>query len=347
MSINSLQNLRFLVRYYLTEGGLKLPPEDRRELTPETVLEAKELYLSFIAGFNSWLRSQNISPINPVSLTGSSIYAPKDRENKERQNVTYGDIDYLVSFPTEYTTGDLTSRRKQESESVKKYTELLEKYIQIKRPNQLDVEKTLRSNVLMVIIRIPAGGFVQVDTVVTHPPYEEWMKGRYTPQRGVKGYVTGNLYKALGDYFTLTIGTEGVLARYKDKERVSSKVRKDVTIKSVSTNFKNFLMDIAEYMTGGDFTPDPLLLQHPGMDPENVSVSSLALGIAGLAKTLEERGILSSSEMLSKIYESFIVGLEENVGKKVTKDITQSQHDKLMKINQEQSKIVKDIFTGV
>ena len=77
-----------------------------------------------------------------------------------------------------------------------------------------------------------------------------------------------------------------------------------------------------------------------------MSVSSLARGIVGLAKTLEARRILSASEMLSKIYESFIVGLEENVGKKLSKDITQSQHDKLMKINQEQSKIVKDIFTG-
>lgn len=346
MSIYSHKNLRFLIRHYLKEGGLKLSPQDRMDLTPQIVLEAKDLYLSFIDNFNSWLQSQNILPVVPVNLTGSSVYAPKDIQDKERQMVVYGDIDYIVSFPVEYIGEDLSSRRKEESESVKKYTSLLEKYIRSEKPDQIDVEKTLKSNPIMVIIKLPKGGFVQVDTVITHPPYQEWMKGRYTPPRGVKGYVTGNLYKALGDYLTLTIGTEGVIARYKDGSIVSSKVRSGVSFKNVSTNFRSFLMDIAQFMTKGEFTPDPLLSQHPGMDPENVSVSSLARGIVGLARTLESEGIVSASEMLSTIYESFVSGLEENVGRKISRDITQSQQEKLLKINQDQGKIVKDIFSG-
>lgn len=335
-----------LVRYYLREGGLKLSPEHRSELNPQTVIEAEKKYLKFITDFNNWLQNKGYEPLDPVGLTGSSVYAPKDINDKDRQSVTYGDIDYLVSFPVEYTSPDLTSRRKEESETVRKYTDLIEEYLRSMKPAQVDVDKTLKSNPLMIIIKLPNGGFVQVDTVVTHPPYQEWMRGRYTPERGVKGYVTGNLYKALGDYFTLTIGTEGVLVRYKDGSRVSSKVRSGVKFKSVSTNFQTFLLDIARYIAGSDITPDPLLRQFPGLDPESVSVSSLARGIVGLARTLESEGILTASEMLTRIYESFVSGMEENVGRKLSKDITQAQQEKMLKINQEQSKIVKDIFSG-
>ena len=334
------------MRHYLREGGLKLSPEHRSELNPQTVIEVEKKYLKFIRSFNDWLQNKGHEPVVPVGLTGSATYAPKDSQDEKRSGVTYGDVDYLVSFPVQYTSEDLGSRRKQESESLRVYTDLMRDYMVSSSPPEVDTEKTLKSNPLMVIIRLPGEKYVQVDTVVTHPPYQSWMRGRYTPERGVKGYVTGNLYKALGDYLTLTIGTEGVIARYKDGSIVSSKVRSGVSFKNVSTNFRSFLMDIAQFMTKGEFTPDSLLSQHPGMDPENVSVSSLARGIVGLARTLESEGIVSASEMLSTIYDSFVSGLEENVGRKISRDITQSQQEKLLKINQDQSKIVKDIFSG-
>jgi len=338
-----------LVRYYLREGGLKLAPEHRSELNPQTVIQVEKKYLSFIGSFNRWLESKDYKPVEPIGLTGSATYAPEDSQDETRSGVTYGDVDYLVSFPVEYSESELGSRRKQESESVRVYTDLMREYMLASSPPEVDTEKTLKSgsSPLMVIIRLPNEKYVQVDTVVTHPSYQEWMKGRYTPERGVKGYITGNLYKALGDYLTLTIGTEGVIARYKDGSKVSSKVRSGVSFKSVSTDFGRFLMDIASFMTKGEFTPDPLLTQNPGMDPGSVSVASLAKGIVGLARTLESEGVVvSADEMLSKIYESFTSGIEDNVSRKASRDITQQQQEKLLKINQDQSRIVKDIFSG-
>jgi len=170
------------------------------------------------------------------------------------------------------------------------------------------------------------------------------MRGRYTPERGIKGYVTGNLYKALGDYLVLTIGTEGVMARLKDGQRVPSKFRAGITYHSVSTDFRNFFRDIADYVIEGAYVADPLLEQHPGLDPDNVNVSDLAYGIVGLARTMEQAGDVDSREMLSTIYSSFVDGMEENVGRKLSKDITPEQEAKMRKLNVTQGERVRQIF---
>lgn len=336
--------LRLLIReVLLNEGGLKLPPEHRRDLTPAVVQEAAKIYREFLRGFNDWLGARGKDPVDPIRPTGSSTHA--ERDIVDRPGATYGDIDYLVSFPVNYTSDDLTVRRKEEAAAVREYTNLLVEYMTSVRPNMVDVDLTVGGNPVMIIIKLPSGGLVQVDTVVTHPSYSEWMRGRYTPERGIKGYVTGNLYKALGDYFTLTIGTEGVLARIKDGQRVTSKLRSGVSYKSISTDFTTFLKDIADYIIGSDdYTPDRLLLQHPGLDPDAPSVSDLAMGIVGLARTLESAGQLDAAEMLSTVYNNFITGMDENVSRKVDMDITPATEEKLRKVNVTQAERVRVIF---
>ena len=336
--------LRLLIHeVLLNEGGLKLPPEHRRDLTPAIVQEAAKIYREFLNGFNDWLSTRGKDPVNPIRPTGSSTHA--ERDIVDRPSATYGDIDYLVSFPVNYTSEDLTSRRKEEAAAVREYTNLLVEYMTSVRPSMVDVDLTVRGNPVMIIIKLPSGGLVQVDTVITHPSYSEWMRGRYTPERGIKGYVTGNLYKALGDYFTLTIGTEGVLARIKDGQRVSSKLRAGVSYKSISTDFTTFLRDIADYIIGSDdYAPDRLLQQHPGLDADSPSISDLAMGIVGLARTLESSGQAAADEMLSTVYNNFVTGMDENVTRKVDMDITPEAEEKLRKISAAQAERVRTIF---
>jgi hypothetical protein len=337
--------IRSLIReILLNEGGLKLPPDQRRDLTPQVVREAGKIYLEFVRGFNAWLAERGEAPIDPISPSGSSAHAEKDIIDRPR--ATYGDIDYLVSFPVDYTSDDPTAMRKEEAAATKKYTDLLTQYLTTARPAEVDVDLTVGGHPLMVIIKVPSGGLAQVDTVVTHPKYAQWMRGRYTPERGIKGYVTGKLYKALGDHFMLTIGTEGVLARMKDGQRVSSRVRSGVTYRPVSSDFRRFLRDIADYLIDGDYKPDPLLVKHPGGDPDNVSLADLARGIVGLARTLEAAGLEDSREMLQDIHQNFVLGLEESVGKKVARDITPAQEEKMRKLNIEQGERVSQIFFG-
>jgi hypothetical protein len=340
--MSSIKELRQLIRVYLAEGGLKLPPEHRRDLTPSIVREASSVYREFLKGFNAWLESRGKKPLEPIRPTGSSTYA--ERDERERPDATYGDIDYLVSFPVEYTDPDLNVRRKEEAAAVKEYTELLTDYLTTARPSMVDVDLTVGGHPLMIIVKVPSGGLAQVDTVVTHPAYSEWMRGRYTPERGIKGYVTGNLYKALGDYLVLTIGTEGVMARLKDGERVPSKFRSGVTYRSISTDFRNFFRDIADYVIEGAYVADPLLEQYPGMDPDNVNVSDLAYGIIGLARTMERAGEVDATEMLRKIHESFIEGMDDNVLRKLSKEISPEQEAKMRKLNVTQGERVRQIF---
>jgi hypothetical protein len=331
-----------LVRHILREGGLKLPPEHRRDLTPSLVREAGSVYREFLKGFNDWLSSRGKTPLEPIRPTGSATHA--ERDIVDRPGATYGDIDYLVSFPVNYSGKDLTEKRKEEAATVREYTELLTEYISTVRPPMVDADLTLNGHPLMIIVKVPSGGLAQVDTVVTHPAYSEWMKGRYTPERGIKGYVTGNLYKALGDYLVLTIGTEGVMARTKDGQRVPSKFRTGITYHSVSTDFRNFFRDIADYVIEGAYVADPLLEQYPGLNPEDVNISELAYGIVGLARTMEKAGDVDSQEMLKTIHDSFLEGMEDNVGRKVSKDITPEQEAKMRKLNVTQGERVRQIF---
>lgn len=336
-------HLRALIRHYLKEGGLKLPPDQRKELTPAVVRDAAEIYRSFMKGFNLWLEEAlGESPIEPVRPTGSSVHAEKDIV--DRPDAVYGDIDYLVSFPVEYSSDDVGVMRKEEAAASKKYLEYLKKYIMTVRPDQIDIDLTLKSSPEMLIVKVPGVGLVQVDTVVTHPPYTEWMKGRYSPERGIKGYITGNLYKALGDYLVVSIGTEGVIARLKDGQRVPSKLRSGITYKSISTNFRTFFLDIADYIIKGEYTPDSLLESHPGLDPDNVNLDDMSYGILGLARTLSAAGEVDLNDMLTSIYNAFVVGMDENVNKKVAREITPAQEKKLRSLNAQQAERVKSIL---
>jgi len=164
-----------LIRSTLTEGGLKMPPQYRRDLTPKLVQEAAAVYRNFMQGFNLWLEAMGEDPLQPIRPTGSSTYA--NRDITEKPDATYGDIDYLVSFPVVYNGSNTTEKRTDEKNSVKKYTSLLLEYLKTRSPVEVNVDLTGEVTPWMIIVRVPSGGFAQVDTVITHPPYSEWMKG--------------------------------------------------------------------------------------------------------------------------------------------------------------------------
>ena len=336
-----MNDLRAVIRHALmTEGGLKVPVGRRSDLTPVLVRTAAHAYTTFISGWNAWLREQGAAPVEPIRLSGSSTHAEQDE--LEGRDAVYGDIDYLVSFPIIADDGD---RRRSEAASAKRYASLMVQYLREEHPKNVDVELTLAgADPLSVIMLLPDGALVQVDTVVTHPSYAEWMKGRYTPERGIKGYVTGNLYKALGDFLVMTIGTEGVTARLRGTERVPARFRTGITYKSITTNFRNFLVDIATYLLGHDYRADPLLRAHPGLDPDRVTVDDLAQGILGLANTLDAAGAYDRDVMLRQILSSFEDGLAESVDKKAGRDLSPDKEQRLRELNATQVDRVRRAF---
>lgn len=332
-----LVQLQRLIARSIVEGGLKLPPSHRSDLTPAIVRKACAAYLSFIGDWNAWLEKRGEEPVNPVGPSGSSAYAEADET--ERPETIYGDVDYLVSFPVEPGSDP----RKAESAAKKKYTELMTRFITMTRPRSVDVGLTLNGVASQVIMKLDDGVLVQVDTVMTHPNQSAWMKGRYVPERGIKGYVTGNLYKALGDYLTLTIGTEGVLARTKDGQRVGSNVRAGVGVSTVSTNFNTFLLDIARFLAP-DVAPAAGLKKHPGMSHDNVNIADFAQGIVGLADTLAAAGLYDRRAMLDNILDSFERELEKSVEHKVGRNLDDQKATRFRELNDQQLARVAVIF---
>lgn len=341
--IGMSEDLRNLIRAIL-EGGLKLPADKRVDLTPTLVKQTVVAYERFIGSWNRWLTAKGKDPVSPVGPSGSSAHAEVDAA--EGKDVVYGDVDYLVSFPLADAAEDFGDRRKAQATVEREYTDLMGEYIRSTHPHGVDVELTLKPGSIpsQVVLKLPDGELVQVDTVVTFPEHSEWMKGRYVPERGIKGYVTGNLFKVLGDYLTLTIGTEGVVARLKDGSRVTSKQRAGVKYHKVSGDFRSFLIDIAQYLAGDDVELSPMLKKHPGLDPAAVSVDALANGIVGLADTLANAGIVDKRDMLTTVAANFERALADTVERKLGRDIAPEKAAKLLKLNDEQLKRVTRAF---
>jgi hypothetical protein len=325
----------------LSEGGLKLPPEKRVELTPQLVKDACKLYENFINDWNSWLGGEGFEPVIPIGPSGSSTYAELDAV--EKPDTTYGDVDYLVSFPVNYDSDDTNHQRKSDATARRDYSNLLTRFLQTQSPKNVNVPLTLKGNSLQIVVDVN-GTLVQVDTTITHPNYSNWMKGRYVPERGIKGYVTGRLYKALGDFLDIVIGIEGVLVRTKNGVRVKGNVRTGVSISNISTNFNTFLLDIAYYLLGENCIIDKQLRQFPGLKHDSVSINDLANGIVGLANTLDLNHAYDKHQMLSAILLNFKEGLGEAVDRKISKDLTIEKQTKLLKLNDEQYKRVKNVF---
>ena len=337
----------------LAEGGLKA-----QDLTGEVILDPKtakaavDSYISVIEMWNSQhLAPAGLDPVTPVRAVGSTSYYDIDSTEE-----VYGDVDYLVSFPVEVKEGSTEKEiRDAENRIKREYEQEFVKFLSTSQEVQqyANVDATLKSSPLLVIVKLSDGGYVQVDTIVTFSRFipndsgEEWMPARWTPERGRKGYTIGHLYTALGSYFNMSIGDRGVLAKTRDGKRVPFSQRKGTSLSSISRNIRTFLRDIAIEIAGDDVIENELLLRYPGVDPDNITIADLAKGIRGLALTLEGDGAISSSdEMLGSILNLYAAGLKKNIDSKLSRGLDQKSYDKLDKLNSTVHTIVSDVFSG-
>ena len=239
------------MRRMLSEGGRKiqhLPKDKKAVLSPSVVTQAVTLYKDLMGQFNQYLDGKGMQPVSPDRPVGSTAYYQEDLA--DGSETIYGDIDYLVVLPS-VESQDLSTARKDQSKTERAYRQEFLNFLNSAPPDFVDVALTGDVSPTMVILNLPDNKKVQVDMISTIPRYREWMKSRWVPERGVKGYVGGNLYRAIGDSLTLTLGAQGVLARVKGGQRVTSRDRgKDVKFVQVSSNPKTFFKDIVFYLAG-------------------------------------------------------------------------------------------------
>ena len=366
------QIIRSLIReVLLAEGGLKLARVIAARtgqgavdmpLIPSVAAEAIEQYESLMDDFNVWLQKSGnptvkaIKPVGSVARYKSDLAKEKlARERSagaEEQELsedipTYGDIDYLVEFPI-FEYSDDISERDAEKLSSKRMTDLFVEFLNSGEYSaKVDVSGTIQPDAAspptMVIFELSDGNFAQVDTIIVFPSHSKWASSRYIPPPGVKGYIMGNLLKALGDYLTLTIGIEGVISRTVDGKRVGPRIRKGVDIKRVSVSPEGFFVDIVREVAG-DVPIHAVLQSASGFKPgDETTIPDLATGIAGVILTLGEAEYADPQEMAGTVLATFSELLEDYVVKK-EKDITPKKAAYLRKSNQQQLEIVRQAF---
>jgi hypothetical protein len=225
-------------------GGMLSPRHTKQtRLTPTVAKDALITYRTLLYGWNRHLERNNMKPVTYGCPVGSTIHINDDLINNK--DTEYGDIDCLVTLPfPQPFTDSWTERKFEELKIEKEYKHSFEEYIE-----EQEDERILAYLGSMVVIQSPNGHNVQVDMITTFPLYFEWMRRRYGPEKGKKGYLFGCLYSALGDVLTLSFGTTGVQARIKDGKRVRGNKRKEVTFDKISVNPVSFVSDTLYYLT--------------------------------------------------------------------------------------------------
>lgn len=271
-------------------GGLLSPAHTKHtRLTPIVAKDALVAYRTLIHGWNIFLERNDMNPVFLGCPVGSTSHINYDLEHTP--NIEYGDIDYLITLPfTKPFTGDWTERKAEELKIEKAYKASFEKYIEFQED-----ERILAYLGTMVVIESPCGHNVQIDMITTFPLYFEWMKRRYGPEQGKKGFLYGCLYSALGDVLKLSFGTTGVQARIQNGERVESNKRKDVVIEKISVNPVSFLSDTLYYLK--EQYNNTLYV---GDD----SLASLMTGIVKLSNIIDNNDSCLTANRVLKAYES-------------------------------------------
>ena len=332
--------------FELFEGGLKSKKTKSVDLTPELAKSAIVEYLKVLKAFNVFLDYEGHKPVVPIKPVGSTTHLEKDYDEKIGR--VYGDIDYQVQFPLEHFEkyGD---ERLAVNAQKRLYENLLKEFLNRQKPNNVDVSETLSGSPLILIVKLPTGEHVQVDTIVTFPQTSDWMKVRYGPERGIKGYMMGNFYKAFGDYFTIVIGTEGAVGRKHQGRVVSSSKRKDVDHFRISKNPKTLFRDVAKWAAhhnNKEYAEHIELTNNPGLENES-AIIKMAQGIRGVALTLEQSNVIpSAKKMLQKIHKDFTKLTRQSIDNKLKRGtgIEPAKWQNLANQNETVSKLINGVF---
>lgn len=291
-----------LYEQWLFEGGWATTKTQGTVITPDVIASVVKVMSRISTEFNRHLRELDLPSLDFLKPIGSGTWWEEDVKNQP--NKTYGDVDYMIAYPTLKLTS--SKDREDEIATVKLYNAELLMWLRADRPEGVDVEETeavstATSVKLVVVVPMPNGedGYVQVDLVVTHKEYQDWAVFRMTPIRNVKGFVLGNLYSAFGDVLDLSIQARGVRGKFEGSVLRPYSKRSNVEEKSISANAETFMLDIAKFFwetsgTNEPFTNTPIHAWK-GMNRTNPTFEDLSEGIIAVSKTLEKLGEFGST----------------------------------------------------
>ena len=329
-------------------GGWATTKTQGTKITPAVLQEAIGVLENIFDDFNQWAQAHGFDSLTVVGPGGSGVYFKKDLE--ENPEKAYGDVDILVMYPLDEHQG-----RQAEIDALKKYNGLFLQWLAKTTRPDLDKEETsaISEGTLKLVINLKDGP-VQVDIISTFNYSSDWAKARYTPIRGIKGFVVGFLYQAFGNALDVSVTDRGVVAKIKGGELVNPLLRKGVEERIVTRDFNQFISQLAEFtdeFTRGEKRAvqlDQYLQQHPGIDVTDLSLEQICNGILGFARTLEQNGTFELPKSKYKNSQEFLQEVVNIYKIKIDKHTASSKYNKAETdlAHQQRAKVMSDAETA-
>ena len=272
----------------LFEGGWDTTKTQNTVLHPKIVSVALSVVDQFVVDFNNFIKNKNVGQIKRGRPTGSSAYHEQD--SIERPDAIYGDIDLqMIAPPVEgLTYGQFSGY----------WNKLADDFVKTANPTYVD---TTESKPGHPIFQVGKEDYVQIDFMWHEQKMADWGATRVTPERGVKGLLSGNMYSVFGEILDMSIQHAGVQLKVIDDQRVPFSKQKDTQTITVTTNPKTFILDVFMYLAKrmGVNNPriDPMLKQFSGNDINDVKISKLVNGMKGFASSAEASGMFGKGDL--------------------------------------------------
>jgi hypothetical protein len=276
------------IHEFINEGGWDTTVTQGTVIKPAVVKIALGVVQQFVQDFNAWLEQQGSSPVQMGSPTGSSAYHERDTQNDPDK--IYGDIDLqMIAPPVEgLTYGQFTGH----------WNKLADEFVKTASPHYVHPAESKPGH---PIIQIGEGAFVQVDFMWHEPKMKAWGAARVTPEHGIKGLLTGNMWSVFGELLDMSIQHAGVQLKIIDNERVPFSKQKDTETVTVSTNPESFIYDTFMYLAQqvGVERPRvrPALKTHGGVNIANVKIATMVQGLKAFAESCEVNDMFGKGDL--------------------------------------------------
>ena len=179
----------------IDEGGWRVTDTQSTRVTPELVKDIVGLFDKFVDDFNA---QSNLPPIKSMGPVGSAAYYKSDLGDP---NVIYGDVDMQIVYPIE------SNDREEQLASNKSYAAAIRTFIKEKSPTYIHDNLNDPEYGKSYLVFNVGSSKAQIDLVISYTSTAKWVKTRTTPERGLKGFVSGLLMSALGDALNASFGS--------------------------------------------------------------------------------------------------------------------------------------------
>ena len=274
----------------LFEGGWRTKETQKTVITPPKVAKIESAMEEFVSAFNRYSKLPPISTNGPV---GSAMYYKQDMNDK---TVSYGDVDIQLVLPVE------TNNRDEQLNSNKLYAAKVREFIEKTKPSYISPNLKDAEFGGAYLVFIIDNEKLQVDLVMSHKASASWTKVRTTPERGLKGFVTGTLFSALSAGLNVVLGAStNPYINTVGGVPINALTKKGAV--PVFLKPDEIFLEILKFyakLSGVKKVNAAALQGHYGLDKNDPSMKKKCQTVVALADALEANGIFAKDVIISK-----------------------------------------------